>query len=256
MLGLPACRTLRFSSNEDFIKLNNDTSSPVPGDSYPAVPNDPEDTADQASAGIPWDLALQAVAPHLSAADRPDWVGILSGRAGAAGLSNPRRAAAFLGQCAFESGGLQCLEENLNYSSARLREVWPAHFPRLATAGACAFQPIKLANTVYANRLGNGDAASGDGWRFRGRGLIQITGRDAYERFAQAMDMTLDQAVAHACTRAGAADSALWFWSDNHLNELADTWQLDLMTRRINGGVEGIADRIRLCQAALHVLGG
>jgi putative chitinase len=103
--------------------------------------------------------------------------------------------------------------------------------------------------------MGNGDEASGDGWRFRGRGLIQITGRSAYERFANAMAMTLDDAVEHAATPGGAADSAAWFWTANNLNALSDTWSIDLLTRKINGGMAGAAERNRLCEAALHVLG-
>jgi putative chitinase len=116
-------------------------------------------------------------------------------------------------------------------------------------------QPELLANRVYAERLGNGGEDTGDGWRFRGRGLIQITGRTAYQRFAKSMGMTLDQAVEHAATEAGAADSAAWFWTANDLNGLAKTWSIDLLTRKINGGMAGAAERTRLCEAALHVFG-
>jgi putative chitinase len=202
------------------------------------------------------DTALRAVAPHLTGAERADWVEILGERLCKAAITRSRRAAAFLGQCAVESDGFQILEEDLSYGAARLCEVWPGRFPDADSAEACAFQPEALANDVYANRMGNGDPASGDGWYFRGRGLIQITGRTAYERFARAMGMTLDQAVAHAATLAGAADSAIWFWSDNNLNRLADAWLLDAMTRRINGGLTGAAERNRLCMVALHALGG
>nr|WP_294522997.1 glycoside hydrolase family 19 protein [uncultured Rhodopila sp.] len=200
--------------------------------------------------------ALRAVAPHLSGVERAEWVEVLGGRLCKAAITKSRRVAAFLGQCAVESGGFQILEEDLSYSAARLCEVWPERFPDAETAEACAFQPQALADHVYANRMGNGDPASGDGWFFRGRGLIQITGRTAYERFAKEMNMTLDQAVAHASTPAGAADSAVWFWSDNDLNKLADSWLLDRMTRKINGGPMGAAERNRLCTAALRVLGG
>ncbi len=116
-------------------------------------------------------------------------------------------------------------------------------------------QPETLANRVYSNRLGNGDEASGDGWRFRGRGLIQLTGRANYQQFAEAMTMTLDQAVEHAATEAGAADSAAWFWTVNQLNPLADAWSVDLITRKINGGMNGAAERSRLCEAALQAIG-
>jgi putative chitinase len=201
------------------------------------------------------DPALMAVAPHLTADERAAWVTALAGPLPRAGITTPRCVAAFLGQCAVESAGFRSMEEDLSYSAARLCEVWPSRFPNIEAAEACALQPEALANRVYANRLGNGDEASGDGWRFRGRGLIQITGRGNYQRFAQAMGMALDQAVEHAATRAGAADSAAWFWSVNELNALADTWSVDLITRKINGGMAGAAERTRLCEAALQVIG-
>jgi putative chitinase len=201
------------------------------------------------------DRALQAVAPHLTDSERGAWVAALAEPLQKADITAPRCVAAFLGQCAEESGGLRDLEEDLNYSATRLCQVWPNRFPSIAAAEACSLQPERLANRVYANRMGNGDEDSGDGWRFRGRGLIQITGRIAYEHFAQAMNMTLDQAVEHATTQAGAADSATWFWTTNGLNALANTWSIDLLTRKINGGMAGAAERSRLCEAALQAIG-
>jgi len=201
-------------------------------------------------------IALHAVAPNLTSGGRAGWVEILSEKLQHAAIDSPHRLAAFLGQCAVESGGFEILEEDLSYSAERLCEVWPARFPDADAAEACAYRPEELANDVYANRMGNGDPASGDGWRFRGRGLIQITGRAAYERFAQSLAMTLDEAVAHAATQEGAADSAIWFWSYNDLNPLAEAWLLDTLTRRINGGLTGAVERRRLCRAALQVLGG
>ena len=200
-------------------------------------------------------LALRAVTPHLTDEARTAWVVILDQKLSKAGITAPRSLAAFLGQCAVESSGFHSLEEDLSYSAARLCQVWPSRFPNAETAEACALRPEALANRVYANRMGNGDEASGDGWRFRGRGLIQLTGRAAYEPFARSMNMTLDQAVEHAATRSGAADSAVWFWSANRLNAAANTWSLDLITRKINGGTTGAAERTRLCEAALHAIG-
>jgi putative chitinase len=200
------------------------------------------------------DAALRAVAPHLSDAKRAGWVAALAAPLRRAGMTTPRSVAAFLGQCAFESGGFRDLEEDLNYSASRLCQVWPNRFPTSEAAEACALQPEILANRVYANRLGNGDESSGDGWRFRGRGLIQITGRAAYEQFAAAMGMAVARAVEHAATQAGAADSSVWFWAANDLNALANSWSIDLLTRRINGGIAGAAERNRLCEAALHAL--
>jgi putative chitinase len=201
------------------------------------------------------DPALRAVAPHMTDVDRAAWVAVLAGPLLKAGVTTSRGVAAFLGQCAVESAGFLAMEEDLSYSAARLCQVWPSRFPTTESAEACAQQPEVLANRVYADRMGNGDEASGDGWRFRGRGLIQITGRAAYLRFAQAMNMTLDLAVEHAATQAGAADSAVWFWSVNQLNALANTWSVDLITRKINGGMTGAAERTRLCEAALHAIG-
>jgi putative chitinase len=201
------------------------------------------------------DAAVLAVAPHLSGAERTTWAAALIDPLSKAGITPARRLAAFLGQCAQESGGFRDLEEDLSYSAARLCQVWPSRFPTPEAAGACALQPEALASRVYAERMGNGDEASGDGWRFRGRGLIQITGRSAYAQFAKAMAMTLDDAVEHAATLVGAADSAAWFWTANDLNALSDMWSIDRLTRKINGGMAGAAERTRLCEAAPHALG-
>lgn len=201
------------------------------------------------------DRALHAVAPRLAGNEHAAWVAALAEPLRRASIDTPRSLAAFLGQCAVESAGFQSLEEDLNYSAARLCQVWPARFPTAETAATCARQPETLANRVYASRMGNDDEASGDGWRFRGRGLIQLTGRANYALFARAMAMTLDQAVGHATTTAGAADSAAWFWSSNQLNAAAETWSLDLITHKINSGMAGAAERTRLCEAALHAIG-
>jgi putative chitinase len=201
------------------------------------------------------DPALLAVAPRLTADARAAWVAALAEPLAKAGITSPRCVAAFLGQCAVESAGFLTMEEDLSYSAGRLCEVWPSRFPTLQDAEPCAMQPEALANRVYADRLGNGDPASGDGWKFRGRGLIQITGRTSYEHFAQAMGMTLDEAVEYAATPAGAADSAAWYWTVNNLNALANSWSIDLMTRKINGGMAGAAERTRLCDAALKAIG-
>ena len=201
------------------------------------------------------DSALRSVAPQLTAAECTAWVAALAGPLCRTGITTPRCLAAFLGQSAVESAGFRELEENLNYTAARLCEVWPSRFPTAASAEPCARQPEALANRIYANRMGNGNEASGDGWRFRGRGLIQITGRAAYQSFARSMNMTLDQAVEYAGTRAGAVDSAVWFWTANQLNTLANIWSVDLISRKINGGTAGAAERNRLCETALRVIG-
>ncbi len=199
---------------------------------------------------------LAAVVPHMSDADRARWANAMIGPLCKYEITTPRCLAAFLGQCAVESGGFLGLEENLSYTSTRLCQVWPNRFPTPAAAAACAFRPETLANQVYAGRMGNGNIVSGDGWQFRGRGLLQLSGRTNYERFATAANLGLDDAVTYAGTQAGAVESAAWFWSVSGLSELAATWSLDLITQKINGGSEGAAQRSALCNAALNAIGG
>lgn len=194
---------------------------------------------------------IRAVAPHIDAAA---WATALAPVMRSSGIVTPRRIAMFAGQCAVESAGFTVLEENLNYSAGRLCQVWPARFPTLAAATPFAGNPQALACCVYADRMGNGDAASGDGWRFCGRGLIQLTGRSNYEAFAKAVTRPVDDVITWVTTPAGAAASACWFWTARGLNTLSDAWDVEGVTRRINGGTEGLAAREALCDAALAVL--
>lgn len=199
--------------------------------------------------------ALKACAPRLADRQIDAWMIALSDPLRRAGVTTPRRVAAFVGQCAVESGCFRLVEEILDYSAERLCQVWPKRFPTTAEAAPFAHNPEALANRVYANRMGNRDPESGDGWRFRGRGLIQLTGRSNYERFAHSLGCTVEQAADHAATQQGAADSAVWFWTTNQLNPLADSWAIDTMTKKINGGGHGAAERRRLCDAALSAIG-
>lgn len=150
----------------------------------------------------------------------------------------------FLAQCAHESGGFTKLSENLNYSADALCRLWPARFPG-DVADAYARQPQKIANRVYGGRMGNGDEASGEGWRYRGRGLIQLTGRENYGKASQAIfgDLTLIVDPDQVAEPRAATLSAAWFWQSHACNELADADDLDGITRRINGGLNGIGDR-------------
>jgi putative chitinase len=167
-----------------------------------------------------------------------------------------RRIASFLAQVAHESGGFNFTKENLNYSADGLQKVFGKYFPDAATANSYARQPEKIANRVYANRMGNGNEASGDGYKFCGRGLIQLTGRDNYTKYAAAVKRELDDAVAYLETPAGAASSAGWFWDINKLNEFADKDNIIGMTKRINGGTNGLDDRLHLYNIALEALKG
>jgi putative chitinase len=169
-------------------------------------------------------------------------------------FQNPKRMAAFLAQIAHESGGFNFVQEGLNYSAQGLMKTWPRRFPTLASARPYARNPEKIANKVYANRMGNGPESSGDGFKFRGRGLIQLTGRDNYTRFARSIGRTLDQTVAYLETPEGAVASAAWFWDINKLNVYADKDDFVGLTRRINGGTIGLADRKHHYDIALKAL--
>ena len=171
-------------------------------------------------------------------------------------LTTPKRIAAFMAQCGHESGGFVFLTENLNYSAAGLMKTFAKYFPDQATANAYARQPDKIANKVYANRMGNGDEASGDGARYKGRGLIQVTGKDNYFWFASSLEITPEAAAEYMQTFEGAAQSACWYWETASLNKLADTGDILTMTKRINGGTIGLEDRKKHYAHALHVLGG
>jgi putative chitinase len=169
-------------------------------------------------------------------------------------ISTPQRVAAFLAQTAHESGGYTALHENLNYKADSLCRVWPRYF-NASNADQYAHNPEAIANRAYANRMGNGDEASGDGWNFCGRGLIQLTGRNNYQAFADSLEMNIADVPAYLQTFEGAIQSACWFWEANNLNQYADTGDMKKMTKVINGGDLGLADRINHYQHAVHVLG-
>ena len=173
-------------------------------------------------------------------------------------INNAKRIAAFIAQCSHESGGFTALEENLNYKAATLRKIFPKYFPTDEIANQYASMPNKqqaIANKVYANRMGNGDEASGDGFKYKGRGLIQLTGKDNYTFFAGSLGISVEEAAEYMHTFEGAAQSACWFWETNNLNQWADKGDILTLTKRINGGTIGLEDRIKHYEHALHVLG-
>jgi putative chitinase len=157
------------------------------------------------------------------------------------------RVAAFLAQTTHESGNYKILKENLNYSADRLRKIFPKYFPTDAIAAQFATKREAIANHVYANRMGNGPAASGDGFRFSGKGVIQLTGKENYEKFAESIDMPLVDVPAYLLTCNGAIH-------EKHLNECADKSDILTMTKRINGGTIGLTDRTSKFKKALQVL--
>lgn len=170
-------------------------------------------------------------------------------------INTPKRIAAFIAQCAHESGGFKFLSENLNYKAESLMKVFPKYFPTKELAEQYAKKPEKIANRVYANRMGNGDEASGDGFKYRGRGLIQLTGKTNYTWFAASLEISPEEASDYLGTFEGAAQSACWFWENNNLNKEADAGDIKTMTRKINGGFIGLDDRIKHYNHALHVMG-
>ena len=174
-------------------------------------------------------------------------------------INTPQRIAAFIAQCAHESGNFVFLKENLNYKAPTLRKLFAKYFPTDELANEYANKPNKqeaIANRIYANRMGNGDEASGDGFRYCGRGLIQLTGKSNYQNFADSLEMRVEDVPAYLATFEGAAQSACWFWESNNLNKWADTGDIKELTRRINGGYIGLEDRIKHYEHALHVMGG
>ncbi|MGA4635116.1 glycoside hydrolase family 19 protein [Pseudomonas solani] len=174
-------------------------------------------------------------------------------------ITTPARQSAFLAQCAHESAGFSRFAENLNYSASGLAATWPGRFRGAdgqPNALALAYQrrPAVIASYVYANRMGNGDEESGDGWRFRGRGLLQITGRGMYQRCGDALGLPLLEQPDLLLQPEQAVLSAAWFWQSNSLNALADAGDFEAITRRINGGLNGLAERKALWLKAREAL--
>lgn len=161
-------------------------------------------------------------------------------------INTPLRLAHFLAQCAHESGGFTALEEKLSYSADRLKQVFPKYFPN-NLADSYARQPEKIASHVYANRMGNGDEASKEGYKYRGRGYIQLTGKENYLKFDQSIDDDILNNPDRVATNYPLL-SAAWFWDTNSLNQLADKGSSDdvvtQITKKVNGGLNGLDDRI------------
>jgi putative chitinase len=170
------------------------------------------------------------------------------------GFSTVNRKAAFIAQCAHESGNFCAVSENLNYSAYGLVKTFHKYFPDLDHATPYAHNPEKIANKVYSSRMGNGDEASGDGWKFRGRGFIQLTGHDNYLKFGHAIGKDLIANPDYLITLEGALESAVWFWNSHNLSPLADANDNLTITKRVNGGTIGLDDRNVLFEKAKQVL--
>ena len=178
-------------------------------------------------------------------------------------IDTKNRLSAFLAQCMHESGGFKFLKENLNYRAESLMRTWPSRFPTIEIAASYARNPEKIANYVYANRMGNGPESSGDGWRYVGRGLIQLTGRENYSWFAASIGISVLEVPDYLETFEGAVQSACWYWDSNNLNKWIDTGDFDGLSDCINRGRKtekygdalGFADRLKHYQHALEILG-
>ena len=168
-------------------------------------------------------------------------------------INTPKRQAAFIGQCQHESGNFKLLEENLHYSAASLMRVWPSRFPDVDVANQYANNPEKIANKVYGGRMGNTE--EGDGWKYHGRGLIQLTGKENYGNCGSGIGVDLLSDPNLLVTPEYAALSAGWFWNKKGLNSLADAGDIETMTKRINGGLIGLEDRKAKIAKAEQVLG-
>jgi putative chitinase len=181
------------------------------------------------------------------------WVDALNATFERFDISTPTRQAAFIGQCGHECGNFRILEENLNYRAEALQKLWPKRFDA-AKAQMCAKNPKLIANTVYSSRMGNRDEASGDGYRFRGRGCIQLTGSANYHHAGKALGVDFIMEPDLVATPQYAALTAGWFWDTHKLNQFADVRDYKTMTKKINGGFIGLDDRIKHINEALQVL--
>jgi putative chitinase len=170
------------------------------------------------------------------------------------GMVSPKEQASFIGQASHESGHFRLLEENLNYRAETLMKLWPKRFPTMEEANKYARNPQLIANHIYCNRMGNRDESSGDGFRFRGRGLFQLTGHDNYYHAGQALGQDFVMKPELVATPMFASLTAGWFWQTHGCAKLVDN--PEQMCKRINGGLIGLQDRIAQSAKALQILGG
>jgi putative chitinase len=177
-------------------------------------------------------------------------------------IDTEQRIAGFIAQCGHESGDFRIMEENLNYSEKALNAVFGRYFgPGKRNAAEYARNPEKIANYVYMDEFRSkagqmGNTKPGDGFRFRGRGLKQLTGRNNYTAFGKSIGMTAEEAAEYVATEKGAVESACWFWNTNKLNKFADAGDIVGLSKKINGGTIGLEDRVRRWEEALKILGG
>lgn len=183
-----------------------------------------------------------------------EWVPALNDTFAKFQIATVRQQASFIGQCSHECGNFKILQENLNYRAATLMKLWPKRFPTQEIANSYEKNPKKIANMVYSSRMGNRDETSGDGYRFRGRGCIQLTGHSNYFHAGQACGVDFVMNPDLVGTPQYAAMTAGWFWSTHNCNPLAENQDWIALTKKINGGIIGLDDRIKQTERAVAVL--
>jgi putative chitinase len=204
-----------------------------------------------------FDFKVEQVAELLPRINAQTWFDAMSRVLPKWDINTTNRVAGFIAQTSHESAGYSVLSENLNYSADALDKIFPKYFKRAGrNAQNYHRQPEKIANVIYANRMDNGDTDSGDGWTFRGGGILQLTGRSNYMQFAEVEGMNVYEATEFVRTPIGALASACWFWDSNNINRYCDNQDIVGMTKRINGGTIGLEDRKKHYAHALEVLGG
>jgi|TARA_R110002153_G_scaffold43969_6_gene124064 putative chitinase len=204
-----------------------------------------------------FDFTEDQVATILHKDDVSDWYNAMVEMFPKYEITTPNRVAGFIAQTAHESASYKTITENLNYSAKALDAIFGKYFKRAGVdAQKYHRQPEKIANRIYAGRMDNGDTASGDGWTFRGGGILQLTGRYNYTEFGKTVGMSAEEATDYVRTPKGAIESACWFWKTNNINKYCDADDIVRMTKRINGGTIGLADRKKHYAHALEVLGG
>lgn len=193
-----------------------------------------------------------------NADDIDDWVEVLNNHLPDYNINTPERVAAFISQCGVETAGWTKFEENMNYSADRMMVVWPKIFNR-ELANQCNRKPQLVANFAYANRMGNGSPESGDGWKYRGRGLIHLTGKKNYTSFAtdtfgERAQEIIDNPDLVVDDKNVSLATALWFWDINNINSIADQQDIKRITRIVNGGLNGFSERVTLYGKVLSLL--
>lgn len=197
---------------------------------------------------------LMGIMPNCPSDKTVEYANALSKAMDEAQINTVQRMASFLGQIAHESNQLKEWMESLNYSVNAIMKTWPKRFPTAESATPYARNPEKLANKVYSNRMGNGDEASGNGWKFRGRGPIQITGKNSYRDAGKFIGIDLENSPDLALMSENGFRIATWYWTTHGLNALADVWDVVGITKAINGGIIGLEQRKAFCQKALEIL--